>query len=207
MEKNISGRQMVKYDQTKSDPICKWRTASVDTVMELVSYLPKARMSSDRFRHLMEDCYNGAFFRTPYQLALQLSLYYEDEHEYIPRFDHDITKDEAFAYMHKWIQLYYVPNPFTKRGFINVFPSINLIYGIAEYLENHPNKPNLATAGAALFGGEMGNLGCVKYLLNNYSNIIEVDKENNMTLLSSNYGKVSVYNDRDDKKSFFEHFN
>lgn len=207
MAANISGRQMVKYDRTKSDPICKWRTASIGTVIELVSYLPKERMSKDRFRYYMEDFYGGAFFRTPYQLALQLGLYYEDDKEYIPRFDHDIDHDEAFSYMHRWIQLYYVPNPFTKKGFINVVPSINLLNGIADYLDNHPNKPNLATAGAALFGGEMGNIGCVKFLLNEYSNIIEVDNENNMILLSSRFGKVNVYNNRDDKKAFFNHFN
>jgi len=206
MAQNISGRRMIKYDPTKSDPICKWRTASVATVVELVSLLPKGKMSKERFRNYMESCYDGAFFRTPYQLALQLGLYYEDDKEYIPRFDHDITMDEALAYMHKWIKLYYVPNPFTKRGFVNVIPSVNLLNGIADYLENHPNKPNLATAGAALFGGEMGNIGCVKYLLNEYSNIIEVDDENNMKLLSHNYGKVDVCNRRDDKKAFFEHF-
>lgn len=69
------------------------------------------------------------------------------------------------------------------------------------------NKPNLATAGAALFGGEMGNIGCVKYILNEYSNIIEVDDDNDMTLLSSKYGDVDVFLDRNDKLAFFEHFN
>lgn len=206
MVQNVSGRKMVKYDPTKSDPICKWRTATTSTMVELVSFLPKNRMSKEKFRHYMEDCYGGAFFRTPYQLALQLGLYYEDEKEFIPRFDRDITLDEAFSYMHRWLQLYYVPNPFTKKGFINVKPSIILLNGIADYLENHPNKPNLATAGAALFGGEMGNIGCVKFLLNEYSNIIEVDNENNMTLLSTKYGKINVYKDRDDKKAFFEQF-
>ncbi len=197
---------MVKYDPTKSDPICKWRTASLETVVELVEYLPKNKMSKDRFRNYMKDYYKGAFFRTPYQLALQLGLYYEDKNEFIPRFDHDITKDEALTYMHKWIKLYYVPNPFTKRGFINIVPSINLLNGFAYYLEIHPNKPNLATAGAALFGGEMGNIGCVKFLLNEYSNIIEVDNDNNMILLSKNYGKMNVAERRNDKKAFFEHF-
>ena len=99
ISENVSGRRMVKYDPTKSDPICKWRTASVDTVVELVEYLPKNRMSKDRFRHYMEETYGGNFFRTPYQLALQLGLYYEDDKEFIPRFNHDITKDEAEAYM------------------------------------------------------------------------------------------------------------
>lgn len=203
---NVSGRRMIKYDPTKSDPICKWRTATVETVVELVSFLPKHAMAKDSFREYMSHCYNGSFFRTPYQLALQMGLYYEDDKQYIPRFDHDITKDEAFAYMHKWARLYYVPNPFTKKGFINIVPSINLVNGLADYLENHPNKPNLATAGAALFGGEMGNLGCVKYILNEYSNVIEVDNDNDMKLVSTNYGEVDVYNRRDDKKAFFEHF-
>ena len=206
MAENISGRRMIKYDPTKSDPICKWRNASVETVVELVSFLPKTRLTKDRFRSYMESYYGGSFFRTPYQLALQLGLYYEDDKEYIPRFDHDITHDEALTYMHKWIKLYYVPNPFTKRGFINIIPSINLLNGFADYLENHPTKPNLATAGAALFGGEMGNIGCVKYLLNEYSNIIEVDEEYNMKLFSRNYGKVEVLNKRDDKKAFFDRF-
>jgi hypothetical protein len=203
---NESGRLMTKYPKTKSDPICKWRNASVDTVVELVGFLPKQRMSKDSFRYRMSDLYDGAFFRTPYQLALQLALYYEDEKEYIPRFDHNISQEEAKRYMQKWMQRYYVPNPFTKRGFINIVPSINLLYGLVDYLENHPNKPNLATAGAALFGGEMGNILCVRYVLNEYSNIIKVDRDNEMTLLLHKDGKIDVYNDRDDKKAFFEHF-
>ena len=197
---------MNKYPKTKSDPICKWRNASIDTVVELVSILPKQRMSKDSFRYRMSDLYDGAFFRTPYQLALQLALYYEDDKEYIPRFDHNISHEEARQYMQKWMQRYYVPNPFTKRGFINIVPSINLLYGLVDYLENHPNKPNLATAGAALFGGEMGNILNVRYVLNEYSNIIEVDRDNEMTLLLNKGGKIEVYNDRDDKKAFFEHF-
>lgn len=203
---NPSGRAMVKYPSTKSDPLCKWRTASIDTVIELVSILPKVRLSKDRFRDYMSPFYSGAFFRTPYQLALQLGLYYEDNYEYIPRFDHDISREEAIAYMDKWMQRYYVPNPFTKKGFVNIYPSINLLYGLVEYLENHPNKPNLATAGAALFGGEMGNIGCVKFVLNEYSKVIEVDADNDMRLLVDTCGDVDVYNKRDDKKAFFEHF-
>lgn len=201
-----SGRLMVKYPKTKSDPICKWRNASVDTVVELVGILPKQRSSKDSFRYRMSDFYDGAFFRTPYQLALQLALYYEDNSEYIPRFDHNLSHEEARLYMQKWMQRYYVPNPFTKRGFINIVPSINLLYGLVDYLENHPNKPNLATAGAALFGGEMGNILNVRYVLNEYSNIIDVDRDNNMTLLLKKTGKIEVFNDRNDKKAFFEHF-
>jgi hypothetical protein len=164
-------------------------------------------MLKQDFRNAMSSCYGGAFFRTPYQLALQLALYYEDDKEYIPRFNHDISKAEAAEYMHKWMQRYYVPNPYTKKGFINIVPAINLLYGLVEYLENHPYKPNLATAGAALFGGEMGNILCVKYVLNEYSNLIEIDQNNDMKLLLNKSGIADVYIARDDKIAFFEHFN
>lgn len=204
--RNESGRLMTKYPKTKSDPICKWRNATLDTVIELVSILPKKKMPKILFRGRVGNEYGGAFFRTPYQLALQLALYYEDDIDYIPRFDHDISRDEAQEYMLKWMQRYYVPNPYTKKGFVNIVPSINLLYGLVDYLENHPTKPNLATAGAALFGGEMGNILCVKYVLNEYSNIIQVDKDNDMVLLLPKSGKIEVFNDRDDKKAFFEHF-
>lgn len=206
-DNNKSGRRMVKYAKTKSDPICKWRNASIDTVVELVSLLPKSRMSKSMFRDSMKNVYGGAFFRTPYQLALQLALYYEDDKEFIPRFDHEISRDEALNYMHKWMAKYYVPNPYTKRGFINIVPSINLLNSLVDYLEDHPTKPNLATAGAALFGGEMGNIGCVKFILNEYSNLIEVDADYNMSIQSNNKGAITVSHNRDDKKAFFEHFN
>lgn len=80
---NQSGRNMIKYPKTKSDPLCKWRNASIETVIELVSILPKTKLTKDQFRECMSKFYNGAFFRTPYQLALQLGLYYEDDNEYI----------------------------------------------------------------------------------------------------------------------------
>lgn len=203
---NPSSRAMVKYPSTKSDPICKWRNASVETVIELVKALPKKSMTKEAFRDHMTKKWQGDFFHTAYQLAVQLGLYYEDDIEYIPRFDHDIIKEEAMEYMRKWIKRYYVPNPFTKRGFIGIYPAINLLNGLADYLENHPTKPNLATAGAALFGGEMGNIGCVKYILNEYSDVIHVDGSNDMKLLQNSYGSVDVNNARNDKKAFFEHF-
>ena len=101
--------------------------------------------------------------------------------------------------------MYQILSP--KKGFIDVVPSVNLLNSIAEYLENHPTKPNLATAGAALFGGEMGNIECVKYVLNEYSNIVSVDNNYNMKLLDYNYGATEVPNDRNDKMAFFNHFN
>lgn len=53
----------------------------------------------------------------------------------------------------------------------------------------------------------MGNVGCVKFVLNEYSQIIEVDHNNDMKLLVNKSGKIDVLNNRDDKQAFFKHFN
>lgn len=194
------------YAATKSDPICKWRAVSVNNLIEIVSWLPKKPMSKDAFRDYMSRHYDGDFFHTAYQLACQMSLYYEDDKRFIPRFDHVPTEDEALAYLTRWMSLYYVPNPFTRRGFINV-PPMHLVNAILDYMADHPNKPNLATAGAALFGGEMGNLSSVKSMLNSFAGVLEIDKNNDIIVLVDNYGPVDVHEDRDDKQAFFEHFN
>ena len=202
---NPSGRAMVKYPNTKSDPICKWRAVSVNNLIEIVSWLPKQAMSKESFRDYMSIHYDGDFFHTAYQLACQMALYYEDNEQYIPRFDHVPTEEEALAYLTKWMSKYYVPNPFTKRGFINI-PPMNFVNSIIDYMEDHPNKPNLATVGAALFGGEMGNLSSVKSMLNSFAVVLEVDKNNDIIILSDTQGPVEINLDRDDKRAFFEHF-
>lgn len=203
---NLSNRTMIKYPKTKSDPICKWRNATPETVVELVSVLPKEEMSKADFRLYVADRYDGDFFHTAYQLAAQLSLYYEDDNKYIPRFDHNITITEATDYLYKWMERYYVPNPFTKRGFIYINQPIVLLDSFGSFLEEHPNKNDMAVIGAALIGGEMGNLGNVKYVLNEFSRIIEIDKENKMSLLASREWHCIVDYDRNDKMAFFNHF-
>lgn len=203
---NLSGRQMNVYAATKSDPICKWRAVSVNNLIEIVGWLPKKPMSKESFRYYMQSHFEGDFFHTAYQLACQMALYYEDDEQYIPRFDHIPSEKEALEYLTMWMSRYYVPNPFTKRGFINV-PPMNLVNAIVDYMNDHPNKPNLATAGAALFGGEMGNLSNVKSMLNSFSSVIEIDKNNDITILVNKHDSIEVNVNRDDKKAFFEHFN
>lgn len=93
-----------------ADVICRWRNATPKTVCEFVKILPHKMMSSEDFRSKMEP----EFFRTAYQLACQLGLYYEDKGIYIPRFENNISEDEAHKYLEHWIHCYYAPNPFTK---------------------------------------------------------------------------------------------
>jgi len=205
--RNQSGRQMVTYASTKSDPICKWRAVSVDNLIELVSWLPKKAMKKESFRDYMFRNHDFDFFHTAYQLACQMALYYESEDGvFYPRFDHDPTRVEAEQYLHKWMERYYVPNPYTKRGFINV-PPMHLLYALVQYIEDYPTKPNLATAGAALFGGEMGNITSVKTMLNSFAEILKIDANYDIQILVNRSGKIVVPFKRDDKKAFFEHFN
>ena len=96
-----------------ADIICRWRNGTPQTVMELVNSLPHHVMPNEEFRLFMQNGIWGPdFFRTPYQLACQLGLYYEsDDGYYYPRFDHDIDAKEAKEYLEFWMPRYYVPNP------------------------------------------------------------------------------------------------
>ena len=58
-----------------ADIICRWRNATPKTVCEFVEKLPHKKMSAEDFRFIMQP----DFFRTAYQLACQLGLYYEDK--------------------------------------------------------------------------------------------------------------------------------
>ena len=164
-------------------------------------------MKKESFRDYMFRKHDFDFFHTAYQLACQMALYYESEDGvFYPRFDHDPTRVEAEQYLHKWMERYYVPNPYTKRGFINV-PPMHLLYALVQYIEDYPTKPNLATAGAALFGGEMGNITSVKTMLNSFAEILKIDANYDIQILVNRSGKIVVPFKRDDKKAFFEHFN
>lgn len=65
-----------------ADIICRWRNGTPETVVELVNSMPHEVLISERFRNIMSTKWDGDFFRTPYQLACQLGLYYESEEGY-----------------------------------------------------------------------------------------------------------------------------
>jgi hypothetical protein len=52
----------------------------------------------------------------------------------------------------------------------------------------------------------MGNLSSVKSMLNSFAVVLEVDKNNDIIILSDKRGPIEVNVDRDDKRAFFEHF-
>lgn len=191
------------------DPICKWRNASVETIIEIVSELPKTIMSKEDFKlYMLDSKWGKAFARTVYQLACQVGLYYINEDDmFIPRFDHNIQQTEATQYMKHWIKHYYVPNPYTPKKFTNMDYPVKLMYAIADHVKEHPFLATLENACDAVFGETTGNLLCVKYILSNFSDIMEIDKENKIILNTDDLEDYSVWNHRYDKKAFFESFN
>lgn len=190
------------------DPICKWRNASVWTTVELVSRMPKEEMSDADFRRIMNrSSYGPSFIKTAYQLACQLGLYYVDEQNiYHPRFNHDITNDEAKDYLKYWVTQYYVPNPYTARKFENSNHSLRLVDAIANLVMEHPNCANLEEACNMLFGEKTGNLPNVKYFINEYSDVMSIAENLDVRLRRREYKNCDVYNERNDKKAFFETF-
>jgi 5-methylcytosine-specific restriction protein B len=190
------------------DPICKWRNVSIETAVELVSTLPKKVMPNSDFRLYMNDSiYGASFLRTAYQTACQMGLYYIDGDNYHPRFDHNIDEEEASTYLHHWIRNYYVPNPYTMRKFDRMEYSVILMYAIAQFVQDHPNLSNLITACDGIFGETTGNILCVRYMLNEYSNIMKIDRQNDITLLQNIDVDPVLWVDRYDKALFFNSFN
>lgn len=183
-----------------ADVICRWRNATPKTVCEFVRQLPHNPMSAEEFRSHM----GNGFFHTAYQLACQLGLYYEDNNQYIPRFTHLITEDEAREYLEYWIQHYYAPNPFTK-SLKGLEQPVYVIEELVNYLEKHNSSADLKTALTNIFQDPMGNLDIITNALNNYSKVISV--KDGCAKLESNYKEyMKQMPNRYDKEAFFKNF-
>lgn len=186
------------------DVICKWRVASLANLKELVNWLPKEKMSNIEYRKLMDD----GFLTTGYQLACQLGLYYIDEEKnYIPRFNHELTDDEAKAYLHKWILRYYVPNPYTKSFGAEYKQPKYFIKSIVEYMEKY-KADNYYEICKRLFGNDVGNTGTLKSVINGYSDVMQISTDGTITLLPNYKEIMNLLNvDRNDPQAFFKNFN
>ena len=186
-----------------ADVICRWRNPSPKTVVELISLLPKTPMSSRDFRDYVE-AKNDDFFRTPYQLACQLGLYYEGKDGYIPRFARDITEEEAKDYLAYWVTRYYAPNPFTK-SLTTLTEPVLLVESLVKYLEDKGGSADLKTALTDIFKDPMGNVDIVANTLNQYSRVIKVSDDK--ASLVVDYKKImETIPNRKDKKAFFFFF-
>lgn len=192
-----------------ADIICRWRNGTPKTVVELVNSMPHEVISSDRFRDIMSTQWDGDFFRTPYQLACQLGLYYESEDGYFhPRFDHDITTEEAEEYLYHWLPRYYIPNPYiSKKGFNDIECPTFFLRTLYEYVKAHPNC-NYHDACLACFKEEAkNNDDIIRNYINNYSRILTFSSEGKLNITDIDPTPIIYRMDRSDKQSFFDNFN
>lgn len=192
-----------------ADIICRWRNGTPQTVVELVNSLPHNTMTNDEFRSFMHDSIWGPdFFRTPYQLACQLGLYYEsDDGYYHPRFDHDIDTQEAQEYLEYWMPRYYVPNPYVGRnGFNSIDCPTYMLSELYKYTKNHPNC-TYAEAYRAIFHEEANNNNdIVRNYINNFSKVLRFEKNGQLAITDINPNTIFAFMDRNDKKGFFDSF-
>lgn len=192
-----------------ADIICRWRNGTPKTVVELVNSMPHTVMPTDIFRTIMQKSIWGPdFFRTPYQLACQLALYCEAEDGYYyPRFDHDISEDEAQSYLELWITRYYIPNPYTnKDGFNNIECPTYVLFELYKYTKAHPNC-TYKEAYKSIFKEEAtNNNDIVKNYINNYSKILKFDKNGSLNITNINPQSAFSFMERNDKKGFFDSF-
>ena len=185
------------------DPICKWRAARPHNVVELVNdILPHEEMPENDFYDIVDKRMPG-FMHTPYQLAAQLGLYAVVDGTYYPRFKIDIDDEEATRYLENVVTKYYVPNPYTKRGFTNLEKPILLEKSIVEYLEKYPTQNDLEQILKHLIREDVGNFTATKTLLS-YSKLFTIS--GNTITLNPNYKEMEIDVDRNNKRAFFDIF-
>lgn len=194
-----------------ADPICRWRNSSLKQVMEFNSLFPTAPVDKVFGRDVVNKNWSlldgSDFFTTPYQLAAQMGLYYEDETMMYPRFDKRISLKEGNDYMRQWGRNYYAPNPYTRSMRLTEKPVVINNFLVNWVLEKGESA-SFSQALAEMFRETIGNTDILINMINNFSEVsISEDK---VTLKdkrkTEGYPPERVWLEisPDDKKAFFE---
>src|SRR5690606_37882176 len=195
-----------------ADPICRWRNPFLHNDSELISILPKEEMTKEKARDITNarSHLKGDFYKTPYQLACQLGLYYENNGRYFPKFIHQPTEQEIFHYLQNWIKHYSVPNPYTK-GFENL-QSLSAHAELCRKLFESRAPIEWINTTAEIFNTTIGNEDILRNSIKSYSPVISIIK--GMIVLKEGrayedlveYIDVDVLDHREDKEYFFDLF-
>jgi len=194
-----------------ADPICRWRNPFLQNVVELISYLPKTELPKADARRIVNDRFRGDFFQTPYQLACQLGLYHENNHFFFPKFRYTPTKSVVKQYLENWIIHYCVPNPYTKRGFLEVTP-FSIHSKLCHKLFELQREIQWKDIEFDLFGESIGNFDILRNSINTYSSVIQITNQTISLKQNTNFGDLKEYLsvdtiiDRNDKEYFFDLF-
>lgn len=191
-----------------ADPICRWRNSSIKQVVEFNILLPLSPCTKKEARAVVEHrwaVFGGKdFFQTPYQLAAQMGLYYEDDQFFYPRFDKLISIEEATDYMEYWGKHYYVPNPYTRSMTTTKEPIIINRF-LVNWALDHKN-PLFSEALKSMFSEDIGNTDILVNMINNFT---DVTINNDIISIKPNaphnrFNVVSPEFGINDKKGFFE---
>ena len=191
-----------------ADPICRWRNSYIKQVVEFNILLPLSPCTKKEARAVVEHrwaVFGGKdFFQTPYQLAAQMGLYYEDDQFFYPRFDKLISIEEATDYMEYWGKHYYAPNPYTRSMTTTKEPIIINRF-LVNWALDHKN-PLFSEALKSMFSEDIGNTDILVNMINNFT---DVTINNDIISIKPNaphnrFNVVSPEFGINDKKGFFE---
>jgi len=186
--------------------ICRVSNVIPEMVCRYVERLPKQKMTEDAFRNYM----GKRWFQNEHQAPEQWGLYYIDGTNYYPRFDHNITKEEADAYLYHWMRNLIVINPYTR---FKKQCDKKLVDSIVRELEMNPNEHDLKTIIRRIIDSDEPFViyEIIANALNKYSRVLKVDIINkdeeryNVSLLP-NYKELLKTNYNMTKKEYFELF-
>jgi len=195
-----------KSEKKGPNIICRVSNVTPEMVCRYVERLPKRKMEEDAFRNYM----GKSWFQNEHQAPEQWGLYYIDGTNYYPRFNHDITIDEANAYLYHWMRNLIVINPYTRFKKQN---DKNLVESIVSQLEKDPNEHDLKTIIRRIIDSNEPFVinEIIANALNNYSRALKVeiinkDEERFNVSLLPNYQELLKTKYKMTKKEYFELF-
>ena len=110
------------------------------------------------------------FFTTPYQLAVQMALYYTDGDTLYPQLKGFITLPQGKDYMSHWGRTYYAPNPYTKSMVLSDKPVV-----ISRFLVNWAiekgSDAKFSDALKVMFKDPIGNTDILINMINNFGEV------------------------------------
>jgi hypothetical protein len=176
-----------KSEKKGPNIICRVSNVTPEMVCRYVERLPKQKMTEDAFRNYM----GKRWFQNEHQAPEQWGLYYIDGTNYYPRFNHDVTIEEADAYLHHWMRNLIVINPYTR---FKKQSDRKLVESIVNQLEKNPNEHDLKTIIRRVIDSDEPFVinEIIANALNNYSmalkvEIINKDEERYNVSLLPNY--------------------
>ena len=189
-----------------SNIICRVSNITPEMVCRYVKRLPKQIMKESLFRSYM----GKSWFQNEHQAPEQWGLYYIDGTYYYPRFDRDISIEEAETYIYHWMRNVIVINPYTRFKTTN---DKKLVESIVYQLEQHPNEHDLKTILRRIINSDEPFVvnEIIANALNNYSEVLRVqtvdkDDERFSVSLLPNYKRIINTKYHMTKKEYFELF-